>query len=184
MDNKTLISQNFLNYRLRFLPLIYLVFISSVSIYAQEAWTNKSRILPDKLRLIPTTLTLQHSPNHKFPELLEEPDNEARYVWKSSTTVCSPSQDLEIVEAGSFIWFSPDGWKQNMMLSKEDFINHFNCPNGILKTGVCYSFEKNYRYGNQLYGGDALWFVIAKNKEGLLYKGFGIIETEGELKNG
>ena len=183
MDSKTLISSNFLIYRLGFLLFICLVFVSSASIYAQEAWTNKSRILPDNLRLIPTTLTLQHSPNPKFPELLEESNNEAKYVWKSSTTVCSTSQDLEIVEAGSFIWFSPDGWKQNMLLSKEDFMDRFNCEGGILKTGVCYTFEKNYRYGNQLYGGDALWFVIAKDKQGKLYKGFGIIETEGELKN-
>lgn len=166
------------------LPLIfYSVIMGSTSGYAQEAWTNRSRILPDKLRLIPTTLTLHHSPNPKFPELVAEPNNEANYVWKSSTTVCSPYQELEVVEAGSFIWFSPSGWQQNMLFSKEDFIERFNCPDGILKKGACYTFEKNYRYGNQLYGGDALWFVIAKDIEGKLYKGFGIIETENEIKN-
>ncbi len=183
MDSKTLISPHLLSYRLGLLIFIYLVIVASSSAYAQEAWTNKSRILPDKLRLISTTITLQHSPNPNFPELIAEPNSEARYVWKHSTSVCSPYQDLEVIEAGSFIWFSPSGWQQNILLSKDDFIERFNCPGGILKTGVCYTFEKNYRYGNQLYGGDALWFVIAKDKEGKLYKGFGIIETEGEIKN-
>ncbi len=42
--------------------------------------------------------------------------------------------------------------------------------------------RKNYRYGNNLFAGDALWFVIAKDKNGKLFKGVGLIETEKELK--
>lgn len=158
--------------------------IVCVAGYGQDTWTNKSRILPDKLRQVPTTLTLSHSPNPNYPELATNADTKSKYVWKHSTTVCSPAQDVKIVEGGSFVWYSPSGWMKNMQLSKSDFAKRFNCPGGVLKKGKCYTFTKNYRYGNKLYGGDALWYVIAKDKKGNYYKGFGIIETEGGLKNG
>ncbi|WP_445747284.1 hypothetical protein [Polaribacter sp.] len=169
--------------QLKHLTGLILVLILQSSLHAQEAWTDKSRILPTKLRLISNTLTITHSPNPNFPSLTNVSENQSTYVWKHSTTVCSPTQDLEIVEAGSFIWYSPSGWQENMQFSKETFAEKFNCKEGMLKKGNCYTYQKNYRYGNQLYGGDALWYVIAKDAQGNLYKGFGIIETENEIQN-
>ena len=101
---------------------LFLLFMLHSSIHAQEAWTDKSRILPAKLRLISNTLTVTHSPNPNFPNITKAPENQFTYVWKHSTTVCSPTQDLEVVEAGSFIWYSPSGWQENMQFSKVTFI--------------------------------------------------------------
>ena len=183
MDNNTLkFPKSFINY-FKYAKVVCFFMILHSSMYAQDAWTDKSRILPAKLRLISNTLTVNHSPNPNYPSLTKEPDNPSKYVWKHSTTFCSPTQDLEIVEAGSFIWYSPSGWQENIQLSKAAFIEKFNCLQGILKKGMCYTYEKNYRYGDQLYGGDALWYVIAKDATGKLYKGFGIIETETDLQN-
>lgn len=164
------------------LTLLAAIFLSCVNLLAQDAWTNKSRILPDKLRQVPTLLTVSYNPNPNYAELADEPGIDFTYVWKHSTSICSPYQDLEVVEAGSFIWYSPSGWMENVQFDKRDFIKRFNCKKGVLEKGQCYTYEKNYRYGNDLYGGDAMWYVIAKDEDGNLYKGFGIIETEGELK--
>ncbi|MEM9052646.1 MAG: hypothetical protein AAGC47_11380 [Bacteroidota bacterium] len=164
------------------ITFLFFLLFGSAACMAQEAWTNKSRILPDKLRQVPTILTFSHSPNPNYPELADEPGIETKYVWKHSTSVCSPYQDLEVVEAGSFIWYDETGWKGNMQLNKREFIKRFNCPKGKLEKGQCYTYEKNYRYGDNLYGGDAMWYVIAKDAEGNLVKGFGILETEAELK--
>jgi hypothetical protein len=165
------------------LPWMVTLLLLCSSLSAQDAWTNKSRILPDKLRLVPTQLTLNHGPNPNYPELCQDPKVKAKYVWKHSTTVCSPHHDLEVVAAGSFVWYSPSGWQENVQLSKREFARRFDCPQGLLRKGECFTYQKNYRYGNDLYGGDALWYVIARDAEGTHYKGFGIIETEGTLKN-
>ena len=164
------------------LLVVSLLFLSSV-LMAQNAWTDKTRILPDTLRAIPVGITIFHSPNPNYPVFNENrKQSKAKYVWKHSTYVRSEIGDLEVVAAGSFIWFSAQGWFTNVQYTSRDFAKKFTCKNGILKKGETYCFEKNYRYGDDLYGGDALWFVLAKDKNGVLYKGIGLIETEGKLE--
>jgi hypothetical protein len=149
---------------------------------AQTAWTNHSRVLPDKLRQVPVGLTLWHTPNPNYPE--PDPAQLGHYVWKHSTMVRSEVGELEVVECGSFIWYSEAGWQANMRETPAEFAELFNCPNGRLRPGATYTFVKNYRYADsakRLYGGDALWYILAKDKAGKLYKGIGLIETEAEV---
>ena len=166
--------------RTLFLILIQALFICSLS-YSQKGWTDQTRVLPDTLRKLPVGITIYHSPNPNYPELNEDDRSKGNYVWKHSTYVRAENEDLEVIAAGSFIWYSAEGWFANIQYSKEEFAERFDCKNGILKKGKLYCFKKNYRYGNQLYGGDALWFVLAKDKNGTIYKGIGLLETESEL---
>ena len=39
----------------------------------------------------------------------------------------------------------------------------------------------NRHVAQQLYGGDALWFVIAKDAQGRLCKGYRLIETKADV---
>jgi hypothetical protein len=152
--------------------------------WAQQVWTDHSRLLPDQLRGLPTAIMIWHDPSPVYPELNTDTVNyKAKYIWKHSTFVSTGLSGLEVVAAGSFIWFAENGWLRNVQLSKDDFAQEFNCANGILKPNKTYAFSKNYRFGDKIYAGDALWFVIAKDKNGKLYKGFALVETEGTLKN-
>ena len=154
----------------------------SLLIFGQEVWPDKSRILPEELREIPEAIFIMHSPNPNYPEPTTKKDKtKFQYIWKHSTSVISPEKDLEIVKAGSFIWYSEKGWFRNVNFDKRDFIKRFNCPKGLIQAGKKYTYKKNYRFGDQLYGGDALWYVIAKDSEGKLFKGLSIIETEATL---
>jgi len=169
---------------IRLLLIFTLLSIQASSCAAQEAWTDKTRILPDMLRKVPVALFIQHSPNPNYPEINDTGKNKQMdYVWKHATTVCSPMLDLQIVKAGSFIWYDETGWKENVQYDRKDFKKNFNCKSGVLEKDDCYTFEKNYRYGSQRYGGDALWYVLAEDENGKLYKGMAIIETESELLN-
>lgn len=151
---------------------------------SQEAWPDKTRVLPEALRKIPVALFIQHSPNPNYPEPNNTGTNvDQKYVWKHQTTVCSPRQDLTITKAGSYIWYDATGWKENVQYNKRDFAKKFECPKGKLEQGGCYTFEKNYRWGSNPYGGDALWYVLAKDTDGKIYKGIGLIETESEIIN-
>ncbi len=150
-------------------------------LWSQDAWSDKSRVLPDLLRKIPVALIISHHPNPNYPEETND-DSYSKYVWRHSTSIWSPDINLQVVTAGSYVWYNEEGWKQNIVLSKKEFTKLFNCPKGKIEKDTIYTFEKNHRYGNNLYGGDALWFVIAKDESGNHYKGTAIIETESELK--
>ena len=167
----------------KFLLIISWTLLTLTIVTAQEAWTDKTRILPDKLRKVPVGLTIYHTPNPNYPVANDSRKKSAtKYVWKHSTYVRSEVEDLEVIAAGSFIWYSEQGWFTNVQLDKKGFAKAFKCKRGILKKGKKYCFKKNYRFGDQLYGGDALWFVLAKDKNGKIYKGIGLLETEGVLE--
>lgn len=157
--------------------------IFGVQSWSQEAvWSNKSRVLPDALRKVPEAITIKHNPNPNYPEKTTEADkSDYQYVWRHATSITALEQDLTVKYAGSYIWYNEEGWKKNVFYDKKKFAKRFNCPKGVLKKGITYTFEKNYRWGNQTYGGDALWYVIAEDEEGNLYKGMSILETESEI---
>lgn len=147
------------------------------------AWSDHTRALPDKLRRVPVGLSLGHTPNPNYPE--PDPGRPGGFVWKHQTTVRAEVADLEIVECGSFIWYSAAGWQQNMRQTPAEFAELFGCPGGRLRQGRDYTFARNYRYADnarQLYGGDALWYILARDRQGRLYKGTGLIETEADVQ--
>jgi len=166
------------------LPLALLLASATLAPAQQPAWTDHSRVLPDKLRQVPVGLTLWHTPNPNYPA--PDPAQPGQYVWKHSTMVRNElGEPLQIVECGSIIWYSAEGWKANLTETPAEFAELFGCPQGVLRPGVTYTFAKNYRYATSarsLYGGDALWYVLAKDPAGKLYKGFGLIETEATVK--
>jgi hypothetical protein len=148
-----------------------------ISAKAQNAWTNKSRLLPDKLRELPVGIAITHDPNPCYP--VKEGDT---YYWKHHTSAVSFKGDLTVLECGSFIWYDSTGWHDNMHYTPAEVAEKFNCKNAVLKAGKTYQYEKNWRLGKQAYGGDALWYIIAKDKNGKLYKGYALIETEDKVQ--
>lgn len=162
--------------------LVFLLFMICQSCLAQEVWTDQNRILPDKLRNTPTGLLLTHSPNPNYAEL-NNYDNDYTYKWEHVTCVKPLISGLKVVEIGSFIWIKSKGWITNMQLNPSQFKKRFATKDKELIDQKTYCYEKNIRWGNTLFDGDALWFVLAKDAQGNLYKGIGIIETEGKLLN-
>ncbi|MEM1324721.1 MAG: hypothetical protein AAGI23_02145 [Bacteroidota bacterium] len=164
--------------------LFLFLILTSCQAYSQdEAWTDKTRVLPDALRKVPEAIFIRHTPNPNYPEpTTPEDDTKYAYVWRHATSMTSPDLELTVKFAGSYIWYSEAGWQKNVYYNKKQFAKKFNCPKGILEKGVTYTFEKNYRWGDQPYGGDALWYVIAEDQDGNLYRGISILETEAEIQ--
>ena len=150
---------------------------------APAAWTDHTRVLPEKLRGIATGLSLTHTPTLVYPQ--PDPRQPGHYRWHHATTIRAEVADLEIVEAGSFVWYSTDGWQPNLRQTPAQFAALFGCPGGLLRQGRAFTFADNDRTApsaDQLYPGDALWYVLARNpRTGQLYKGLGLVETEGQL---
>lgn len=145
---------------------------------APPAWPDHSRLLPAKLRGVPVGLALVHTPGLVRPE--PDPAQPGTYAWKHSTSVRAEVADLQVVECGSFVWYDSTGWRPNLHQTPTEFAQLFACPGGQLRRGQTYTFRRNYRFApaGQLYGGDALWYVLARDAQGRLYKGWAVVETE------
>lgn len=130
------------------------------------------RLLPKKLRDIPFGIIAGHFPNPCYAELENN-----KYVWKHNTTVLA-NKDLQIIEYGSFL-YTVDGWYLRVTYSAKDFDEHYGTVNGQLKSGVTYCDPESWRMSDSLFAGDAMWYYIAKDVNGNLFKGIAPIETEG-----
>jgi polyisoprenoid-binding protein YceI len=130
------------------------------------------RLLPKKLRYIPFAITAAHYPNPCYAEF-----ENGKYVWKHNTTVTA-NKNLNIVEYGSFV-YSSKGWYLRVVYTPKDFDEHYGTKNGELKNGVVYSDPSSWRMSDSLFAGDAMWYYIAKDNAGNLFKGVAPIETEG-----
>ncbi|MGZ3754428.1 MAG: hypothetical protein ACXVAY_00495 [Mucilaginibacter sp.] len=166
-----------------YLSAILLLFGVSTTLFAQEVWTDHSRLLPDQLRNIPDGVFIYHNPTPVYPEINTDTINyPGKYIWKHSTYITSTVSGLRVVAAGSYIWYSAKGWIKNIVMDNAGFAERFNCRDGRLRKGKTYVFTKNYRFGDVIYPGDALWFVIVTDEKGNRYKGIALVETEGTLK--
>lgn len=133
-----------------------------------------NRLLPEKLRGIDYGIQGTHFPNPTYATL-----ENGMYVWKHDTSVKATAEDLQIVEYGSYV-YTDNGWYLRVTYDTKMFAETYHCKNGILKKGKTYTDPASWRKSDKLYGGDAMWFYIAKNKAGKLFKGTALIETEAK----
>ncbi len=135
--------------------------------------------LPEKIRDLPDGIKVTHHPNPVYASLDEnEPDI---YFWKHDTQVSTLVGELQVVEFGAYL-LGKEGWFLRASMTPRQFKNWFEAKKARLQPEQIYVFEKNWRRDTRLYGGTALWYVIAEDRQGKKFRGYSIIETVGELK--
>ena len=137
--------------------------------------SEPNRLLPEKLRNINYGIVGSHFPNPTYATF-----EDGMFVWKHNTSVISQSEDLTIVEYGSYV-YTDKGWYLRVTYDNKMFEKTYNCKSGILKKGKTYTDLASWRRSEALISGDAMWFYIAKDKAGKLFKGTAVIETEAKL---
>ena len=161
---------------LKFLTLgILFILNSSFGFNTKSSQSEPNRLLPEKLRTLDYGIVGAHFPNPTYATL-----EDGMYVWKHNTSVKSTTEDLEVVEYGSYV-YTDKGWYLRVTYDKKMFSETYNCKNGILKKGKTYTDPSSWRRSEKLTSGDAMWFYIAKNKAGKLFKGTALVETEAKL---
>jgi polyisoprenoid-binding protein YceI len=158
------------------------IFLTSFNTNSKIEKTNSlshieelNRLLPEKLRGIDYGIQGSHFPNPTYATL-----EDGMYVWKHDTSVKATFEDLQIVEYGSYI-YTDKGWYLRVTYDNQFFAKTYNCKDGILKKGKTYTDPTSWRKSEKLFAGDAMWFYIAKNKAGKLFKGTALVETEAKL---
>lgn len=155
---------------------VTLIFILSTGFKAiDDQQTEPNRLLPEKLRGIDYGILGSHFPNPTYAVF-----EDGMYVWKHDTSVKATSEDLQIIEYGSYV-YTDEGWYLRVSYTPEDFEKTYHCKNALLKKGKTYTDPTSWRRSEKLFGGDAMWFYLAKNKDGKLFKGTALVETEAKL---
>lgn len=133
--------------------------------------------LPKKLAELPQRLQVAHFPSPVFAST--DPDEPGTYFWKHNSTIFSPTEEATIVEGGAYIYYN-DQWNLRVSMSAKEFAKLFGVPKGIMKAGQPYTFVDNWRRDTRLYGGWAMWYVIAEMPSGERICGIGKLDTVGE----
>lgn len=161
---------------LKFLTLgILFILCSGFNSNHKNQQSEPNRLLPEKLRNIDYGIIGTHFPNPTYATF-----EDGMYVWKHDTSVKSMTEDLTIVEYGSYV-YTDNGWYLRVTYDNKMFAETYNCKGGILKKGKTYTDPTSWRRSEALISGDAMWFYIAKNKAGKLFKGTALVETEAKL---
>jgi polyisoprenoid-binding protein YceI len=154
---------------------ILFILNSAVASNHDRQQPEPDRLLPEKLRKIDYGIIGSHFPNPTYATF-----EDGIYIWKHSTSVKSQLEDLTILEYGSYV-YTDEGWYLRVTYDNKVFEKTYNCKDGVLKKGKTYTDSTSWRRSEALISGDAMWFYIAKNKSGKLFKGTALVETEAKL---
>ncbi|MEM7035745.1 MAG: hypothetical protein AAF570_02125, partial [Bacteroidota bacterium] len=158
-----------MHFRLVF--LLQLILLTATILPAQS---SDELPLPPEIADIPEAITLQHAPTI-VPQTRSIERGQAVYSWRHNTSLQSAAP-LQILEGGAFLR-QGEQWVRRVQFSAKEIARLFECPNGKMAAGERYTFEKNWRHDTRLYGGDALWYVIAETADGKRVRGTGIVQT-------
>jgi len=156
--------------------LLLLCFWGTIYLTAQSA--AEKAPLPEKLAELRQGLQVEHFPNPVLAST--DPDEPGTYFWKHNSTLFSPTEDATIVEGGAYLYYN-DQWNLRVSMSAKEFSKLYGVQKGKMKAGQPYTFVDNWRRDSRLYGGWAMWYVIAELPSGERVCGYGKLDTVGEL---
>ena len=138
--------------------------------------TIKNEQLLNILKL-PENLTITHSPNPAFASPQKNP--RYPYFWAYTTTVTPKIAGLTVVEFGGFIYMRGK-WRSANDIGKAfnamQFKQWYGAPSGaVLIAGENYADPKNHTIAAKLQKKIALWYFIAKGKDGKKHQGHAVI---------
>ncbi|MFT7587927.1 MAG: hypothetical protein ACI959_000132 [Limisphaerales bacterium] len=155
--------------------LLSLIICVSALVQAQS-FTAATAPLPERLQKVPVAITVAH-----FPETVHAIETEpGQYYWKHNTSVLCEGSKIRIVEFGSFLFYD-DKWNMRVAFEPKDMDRMFSTQKGVMSQAEPYTFVKNWRGGEMVFGGWAMWYFIGINATGERVCGYSKLETTDVL---
>ena len=161
-----------MNYKL--LSILFLQFLFFQTI----AQTPLDAPLPHKFDDLKEGLLVNNFPTKIYATT--DDDHKSMYQWKHTTSVMSLNEEMTIVEFGAYLFYNKQ-WNLRTTMYPKKFDKLFDTKKGQLKKGQPYTWKDNWRTGNKIFGGWAMWYFIAENETGERFYGVGKLETVGTL---
>ena len=158
----------------RTLPFVTLLALLPLLVPQAAPEPRDARALPLRLRGIAVGVLAQHHPNPCYAQ----PEGD-HYVWRHDTTVQSLVGDLTLFEFGAYI-HTEAGWLLRASMDGAAFASAYGCRRARLRKGRVYTDRDNARRSPKPVPGDALWYFLARDAKGRVFKGTALVETEAE----
>ncbi len=133
--------------------------------------------LPEKLQNLSVEIEVMHFPKENDPIKIKR-----KYYWKHATAILSKKSDIKIVEFGAYLFYNQQ-WNLRKSYDLKDLDKNFGTKKQILRQGQPYVWANNWRIGDQLFGGWAMWYFIGTNDKGDTICGYETINTTSNLLN-
>lgn len=158
--------------------LAFIVTLVSLQLTAQVNYgTPPEGLIPDKLQGLPRAITVTH-----FPEVNDPVEIDNTYYWKHSTAVLAKESPVKIIEYGAYLYYN-DQWNLRRSYPLNELKESFGIKKQQMLQGHPYVWVENWRVGDQLFGGWALWYFLGETPDGETVCGYGRIHTTDNLLN-
>lgn len=146
--------------------------------YAQVDYgTPTNEAVPEKLKDLKIGIEVMHFPKENDPIKIKD-----KYYWKHATAILSKESEIKIIEFGAYIFYN-EQWNLRMSYDLKDLDKYFGTKEHIMLQGQPYVWAGNWRVGDQLFGGWAMWYFIGINDKGEAICGYETINTTSNLLN-
>lgn len=156
---------------------LILILISSAAYTQVDFGTPVDEPLPEKLQDLRRTIDVIHFPRENDPVQID-----GIYHWKHMTSILCKESEIEIIEYGAYLFYN-DQWNLRRAYPLKELDKAFGTKNNTLSQAEPYTWNKNWRTGDSLFGGWALWYFIGLTPEGEKVCGYETIETTATLLN-
>ncbi|MEM7185585.1 MAG: hypothetical protein AAF466_02905 [Bacteroidota bacterium] len=139
--------------------------------------TPPAGLIPEKLQDLRRAIDVIH-----FPKINDPIKIGGTYYWKHMTSVLCKESEIQIVEYGAYIYYN-DQWNLRRSYPLKELDKTFGTRKQVMARAEPYTWPKNYRTGDSLFGGWALWYFIGTTPEGETVCGYETIHTTANLLN-
>lgn len=133
--------------------------------------------LPEKLEGLKTAIDVIHFPKENDPIKID-----GTYYWKHATAILCKESKITITEYGAYLYYNSK-WNLRKIYPIKDLDKTFATKKQTMLQGQPYVWQNNWRIGNKLFGGWAMWYFIGKTETGEIVCGYETINTTSNLLN-
>lgn len=139
--------------------------------------TPPKDIIPEKLKNLRRSIDVIHFPKENDPIKIKED-----YYWKHMTSILCKESEITITEYGAYLFYNGT-WNLRKSYPLKELNKNFGTKNQVMLQAQPYTWNNNWRIGNQLFGGWAIWYFIGKTASGEIVCGYETINTTTNLIN-
>ena len=132
---------------------------------------------PDKLETLPRLIDVNHFPKENDPIKIED-----TFYWKHATSIFCKSNEVTIIEYGAYLYYNGQ-WNLRASYPLKELDKTFGTKKQVMRQAEPYTWTKNYRTSDKLFGGWALWYFIGSTQDGTKICGYETIHTTNNLLN-
>ncbi|GAB5398924.1 MAG: hypothetical protein Aureis2KO_05090 [Aureisphaera sp.] len=157
--------------------IVFFIWACSISpLLAQADYgTPSDEPLPEKLEGLRRAIEVHHFPKENDPIKIED-----TYYWKHATSVLCRESEIKVIEYGAYIFYN-DQWNLRQVYALKELDKTFGTKKQTLNQAEPYTWNKNWRVGESLFGGWALWYFIGETADGERVCGYETINTTANV---